>query len=199
MRVGIVDFGMGNLASVSKALERAGAESFVSDSPAGLANAEFLVLPGVGHFAAGMRNLAEKGLDEFVVDWSGSGKPLLGICLGMQLLFGQSEEGPAQGLGILAGRVIKLNGGQKIPHMGWNSIRAIGASRLFEEFNDRSFYFVHSYICTTRAPMGGAITNYGGEFVSAIHSDNVAGVQFHPEKSSSDGLGLLTRALGALG
>jgi len=196
MKVGIVDYGMGNLASVSKALEKAGAESFVSENPAELKKADFLVLPGVGHFAAGMRNLAERELDSVLAGWATAGKPLLGICLGMQLLFDESEEGPAEGLGLIPGKVIKLNGGQKIPHMGWNTINAIGGAALFEQFDGRSFYFVHSYVCTTDKPLGGALTNYGADFVSAVESENVAGVQFHPEKSSADGIALLRRTLG---
>ncbi|MGI8425897.1 MAG: imidazole glycerol phosphate synthase subunit HisH [Actinomycetota bacterium] len=196
-KVGVVDYGTGNLASVSKALERAGAECFLAQSPAELKKADFLVLPGVGHFAAGMRNLADRGLDDLLLDWATAGKPLLGICLGMQLLFDESEEGSAKGLGIIPGKVVKLNGGQKIPHMGWNSIEAIGGAELFEQFSGRSFYFVHSYVCATDKPMAGALTNYGNNFVSAVQAESVAGVQFHPEKSSADGIEMLRCALGA--
>lgn len=198
VKAGIVDYGMGNLASVSKALEKAGSESFVSDDPADLKKVSLLVLPGVGNFASGMSNLAGRGLDELVMSWSSSGKPLLGICLGMQMLFEESEEGPARGLGILPGRVEKLNGGYKVPHMGWNTIAASGGS-LFEEFDGRSFYFVHSYVCVPAAEAPQATTDYGRNFVSAIQLDNVAGVQFHPEKSSLDGIALLRRVVEVLG
>lgn len=198
VRAGIVDYGMGNLASVSKALERAGANVFLSDDPGRLGEASLLVLPGVGNLASGMANLARKGLDWFVKEWASAGKPLLGICLGMQMLFDESEEGPARGLGILAGKVQKLNGGLKVPHMGWNTIEAVGDTFL-EEFDGRSFYFVHSYVCVPDGDPAGATTEYGGRFSSAIHSGNVAGVQFHPEKSSGDGIALLARSIEELG
>lgn len=198
MTAGIVDYGMGNLASVSKALERAGAAAFVSEDAGRLAGASVLVLPGVGNFGSGMANLTRRGLDGFVKEWASSGKPLLGICLGMQMLFETSEEGDASGLGILPGRVEKLNGGLKVPHMGWNSIRADGES-LFKEFDGRSFYFVHSYICVPHGAPAGALTNYGRDFVSAVQAGNVAGMQFHPEKSSADGIALLGTVLKELG
>lgn len=194
IKAGIVDYGMGNLASVSKALEKAGAESFVSEDASRLDRSSLLVLPGVGNFGSGMSNLAKRGLDQFVQGWASSGKPLLGICLGMQMLFDESEEGPAKGLGILPGLVKRLNGGCKVPHMGWNSIKAVGDS-AFSEFDGRSFYFVHSYVCVPEGQPPGATTHYGLDFVSAIQLGNVAGVQFHPEKSSADGIRLLERSL----
>lgn len=198
VRVAIVDYGMGNLASVHKALERAGAHPFVSDDPAALAAASFLVLPGVGNFGSGMAQLERRRQDDFVRQWAGSGRPLLGICLGMQMLFESSDEGDARGLGILPGRVVRLNGGLKVPHMGWNSITAPAGS-TFSDFDGHSFYFVHSYVCVPERQTSGATTEYGGRFVSAVQWENVAGVQFHPEKSSEDGIELLRRILGALG
>lgn len=195
MRAGIADYQMGNLASVSKALEKAGAEPFVSSDRSQLQDCDLLVLPGVGNFSAGMNNLNEARLADFVVEWADSERPLFGICLGMQLLFDESEEGFSKGLGIIPGRVVKLNASVKVPHMGWNSIEAAGGSRLFGSFSGRSFYFVHSYICAPESFEAGASTTYGQSFVSAIEYGRTCGVQFHPEKSSSEGLALLNKIL----
>ncbi len=195
MKVGIVDYRMGNLASVSKALQKSGVEPLVSDQAAQLEESDLVVLPGVGNFAAGMMNLNELSLADFVIEWAGAGKPLLGICMGMQLLFDESDEGPAKGLGILPGRVEKFKPGLTIPHMGWNTLKA-GGSPVFEEAVGEYFYFVHSYYCAPdNASHVAAWTDYGGDFASAVHSGKVHGVQFHPEKSSDGGLALLAKIL----
>lgn len=195
MRVGIVDYRMGNLASVSKALHKGGDDPLVSDQPGELEECDLMVLPGVGNFAAGMMNLNELSLADFVIEWAGAGRPLLGICMGMQLLFEESDEGSAKGLGILPGRVVRFTPGLKIPHMGWNTLRA-GGSPAFRAADGRYFYFVHSYACVPENEADvAAWTDYGGEFASAVHSGRVHGVQFHPEKSSDDGLALLARIL----
>jgi glutamine amidotransferase len=196
LRAGIVDYRMGNLASVAKALERVGAESFVSGEPDRLAASDLVVLPGVGNFAAGMANLRHGGLDGFVKDWAAAGRPLLGICMGMQMFFEHSEEGDTAGLGILGGRVVKLTGDVKVPHMGWNTIA--DTSGAFREFDRRYFYFVHSYACVPEGAPA-ARTTYGVPFASAVTAGQVAGVQFHPEKSSHDGLALLGRLVAVLG
>lgn len=195
MKVGIIDYRMGNLASVSKALEAAGAEPHVSDQPAELSATDLLVLPGVGNFAAGMANLSKLDLAGYTVDWAAAGKPLLGICMGMQLFFEESDEGAAKGLGILEGRVERFDDRLKVPHMGWNTVRPVGDSPIFEDFDGRHFYFVHSYYCRPPGEYRGTRTGYGIDFCSAIHASNVVGVQFHPEKSSDDGLELLRRML----
>lgn len=195
MRAGIIDYRMGNLASVSKALEAAGAETVVSADSGELSKTDLLVLPGVGNFAAGMANLNEAQLAGYTIEWAQDGRPLLGICMGMQLLFAESDEGPAKGLGILDGRVERFDDRLKVPHMGWNTLEPVGDSPIFEEFDGRHFYFVHSYYCRPAGEHDGAQTQYGIEFCSAIHKDNVVGVQFHPEKSSDDGLELLRRIL----
>ncbi|MGH2705835.1 MAG: imidazole glycerol phosphate synthase subunit HisH [Actinomycetota bacterium] len=216
MRAGIVDYQMGNLASVSKALERVGVEAFVSPDPALLEQADLIVLPGVGNFAAGMSHLREGGQDSFVKDWAGAGRPLLGICLGMQLLFEHSAEGNTAGLGVIPGNVVRLDGPRKVPHMGWNTIRSV-ASPLFAPFEGQRFYFVHSYICIPARPVACAVTSYGEDFVSGVESGRdlpghpggrredgedfvsgvesgrIVGVQFHPEKSSAAGLAMLGR------
>lgn len=196
MKVGIIDYRMGNLASVSKAIEHAGGTVSVSDQTAELEQSDLIVLPGVGHFSHGMENLVELGLKDFLVDWAAGGKPLLGVCVGMQLLFEESDEGEAKGLGILKGRVEQFEPSLKVPHMGWNTLQPQGESQVFAEFSDRYFYFVHSYYCVpTDDNVVSARTDYGVKFASAVHDRNVYGVQFHPEKSSDDGLALYRRLL----
>jgi imidazole glycerol-phosphate synthase subunit HisH len=199
VKAGIIDYRMGNLASVSKAFEAAGAKALVSDEPSTLAASDLLVLPGVGNFAAGMGNLSALGLSDLVIDWAADGRPLFGICMGMQLLFEESDEGLAKGLGILPGRVVRLKGQVKVPHMGWNQVNPARNSELFGALAGRYFYFVHSYVCEAEDRALAALTDYGGEFVSAVESDSVYGVQFHPEKSSNDGLALLRRLIEVLG
>jgi imidazole glycerol-phosphate synthase subunit HisH len=199
VRVGIIDYRMGNLASVSKAFEKAGSEAYISDQPRRLESADLLVLPGVGNFAPGMHNLTELGLADLVTERAADGRPLLGICLGMQLFFEESDEGSAKGLGILPGRVERLQAEVKVPHMGWNTISAVGDSRLFEPFSEHYFYFVHSYVCVPDDHLAAAVTSYGVDFVSAVQQGATIGVQFHPEKSSNDGLSLLESLLEELG
>jgi glutamine amidotransferase len=192
-RAGIVDYRMGNLASVAKALEKVGTESFVSEDPEALAASDIVVLPGVGNFAAGMANLRRRGLDAFVREWAAAGRPLLGICMGMQMFLDHSEEGDTAGLGILPGKVVRLRGDVKVPHMGWNTLReTTGFLRAFE---GRYFYFVHSYACVPAEEVTAARTSYDESFASAVTAGSVIGVQFHPEKSSHDGLALLGAAL----
>ncbi|HEY8200807.1 MAG TPA: imidazole glycerol phosphate synthase subunit HisH [Actinomycetota bacterium] len=198
VRAGVIDYRMGNLASVAKALERVGAASFVSDDAAALEEADLVVLPGVGHFRAGMESLEALGLAGFLKDWAGAGRPLVGICLGMQLLFSHSEEGDVGGLGIVGGNVVLLAPGVKCPQIGWNSVSAARSSRILEPFDGRYFYFNHSYVCLPDTDVAAGRTHYEEEFVSAIHSGSVLGFQFHPEKSSRDGLALLGRALETL-
>lgn len=190
MKAGIVDYRMGNLASVGKALEHAGASAFVSDDATALAEADALVLPGVGNGASGMSNLERLGLKDFITEWTSGGEPLLGICLGMQLLFEGSEEGDTKGLGVLPGKVVRFRSGLKVPHMGWNSVSGSG---LLAPFDGRSFYFVHSYVCEPDPGIVTGRTDYGGVFASAIEAGSIIGFQFHPEKSSTDGLALIRR------
>lgn len=184
---------MGNLASVSKAFEKVGADSFVDDEPKLLEMSDLLVLPGVGNFAAGMANLKERGLDDFVKEWASSGKPLIGICLGMQLFFERSDEGDTKGLGILPGEVERFDVDLKVPHMGWNLIWAED-SRVLSPFDGDRFFFVHSYVCIPDGLVA-ATTDYGGDFASAVESGRIVGFQFHPEKSSERGLALLEQTI----
>lgn len=190
---------MGNLRSVSKALEHVGADVVITRDPATIRGAAKIVLPGVGAFRKCMDNLAHYGLVEIVREQIQSGKPFLGICLGLQLLFEESEEfGSSPGLGIFKGRVVKFDfagkhTAHKIPHMGWNQVRLTKTNPLFSDIADGTeFYFVHSYHV---APADPAIiasqTEYGYDFCSMIRSENVFACQFHPEKSQKAGLKLL--------
>jgi glutamine amidotransferase len=199
--IAIIDYGMGNLRSVQKAFEKVGFEARVTADPADLRDAEKLVLPGVGAFKDCMDNLREGGFIEPIRRHVESGRPFLGICLGLQLLFSESEEfGRHQGLGIIPGKVVRFPGDLrvagdelKVPHMGWNQIRLRQDAPLFRSVADGSaVYFVHSYYVIPDDPtVVAAVTDYGIEFCSAIRRDNVMATQFHPEKSQQVGLHIL--------
>jgi imidazole glycerol-phosphate synthase subunit HisH len=195
--VGIVDYGMGNRRSVEKALERVGARVMLTGDHDALMAADGLVVPGVGAFPAAMARLRDAGLDELIVRRAQAGTPVLGVCLGMQLLFQRSTElGGDDGLGLLPGEVVALRpeaAGLKVPHIGWNVVTMTRSSPLLEALPERcAFYHVHSFV----ARPGEAADvlgrgDYGGPFVSMVARDPVYGVQFHPEKSSTHGLALL--------
>jgi imidazole glycerol-phosphate synthase subunit HisH len=192
--IAIVDYGMGNLRSVQKALERVGASAVVTRDPAVLEAARGLVLPGVGAFGDAMVNLRLQRLLAPVLDHAESGKPLLGICLGMQLLFDQSEEmGHHPGLGLLPGRVVRFPAGDlKVPHVGWNQLRQVQPGLLDGIPEGGYAYFVHSYYTTPEEPADVlATTHYGLEFASVVGRGRIWGAQFHPEKSQEVGLRLL--------
>ena len=197
---------MGNLRSVQKSLEFVGAKVFVTHDPDLILNADSVVLPGVGSFKDCMSNLKELNLIDPIRKFIDGGKPFLGICLGLQVLFEESEEyGPVAGLGILPGKVVKFSrnisetkNGQliKVPHMGWNKIEVKKKDPLFENFDVIApyFYFVHSYYVVPKDKnMVATVTNYGIEFVSGIQYKNIYAFQFHPEKSQAMGLSLLER------
>lgn len=192
--IAIVDYGVGNLRSVQKALERMGAEAIVSSDPAVLDAAQGVVLPGVGAFGDGMHNLRARGLVAPVLRQVEQGKPFLGICLGMQLLFEESEEmGHHQGLALLPGRVVRFVESElKVPHIGWNQLWVHGDG-LLEGIADGAYaYFVHSYYPVPEEPGDVlATTEYGVEFASVVARGMVFGAQFHPEKSQDVGLRLL--------
>jgi glutamine amidotransferase len=193
--IGIVDYGMGNRRSVEKALEHIGARAAVTNDHADLRAADGLVVPGVGAFPRAMRNLRDLGLDELVVERVEEGLPVLGICLGMQMLFDESAElGGAAGLGLLPGRVEHLQAGDlKIPHIGWNLVRFERSSPLTAGLPEAcAFYHVHTFAPVAAEP-GDVLgrSEYGVPFVSAVARDPLFGVQFHPEKSSTHGLRLL--------
>jgi glutamine amidotransferase len=195
--VAVVDYGMGNRRSVEKALEHVGARALITRETAALEEADALVVPGVGAFPHGMRNLIELGLDERIRAAAAAGKPVLGICLGMQLLFERSQEHEVtDGLGLLAGEVSLLDGGGlRIPHIGWNDVRFERPSPLTAGLPTEScaFYHVHSLAARPEDPADViATTEYGERFATVVSHGNVFGVQFHPEKSSRDGLALLS-------
>jgi glutamine amidotransferase len=195
-RIGVIDYGMGNRRSVEKALERAGAHAPITADLDELGGCDGLVLPGVGAFPLAMRNLRELGLIEPIREWVGGGTPLLGICLGMQLLFDRSEElEPTDGLGLLPGEVTRLrSGGLRIPHIGWNEVRFDRRSPLTEGLprTGCAFYHVHSLAARPRRPEDVVgTTEYGERFATIVGHRTVSGVQFHPEKSSGDGITLL--------
>lgn len=199
--VTIVDSGICNLGSIARALERAGAAVKVATGPLEAGGADRLVLPGVGSFPAGMKSLHERGLVSAVKEFAATGRPLLGICLGMQLLFELGEEfTPTQGLGLIPGRVRQLRApGLAVPHMGWNNIRATRPDPLLEGLGDEPyFYFVHSFICepADSADVLGE-TEYGETFCSAVRRGNIWGVQAHPEKSQLCGARLIGNFLKA--
>ena len=195
-RIGVVDYGMGNRRSVEKALERVGAEVWLTSDHEILGACDGLVVPGVGAFPRGMERLAELGLDQLLHEQSTVAKPILGICLGMQLLFDSSVEAkPAAGLGLIPGEVIPLRThGLRLPHIGWNEVRFEQASALTAALpgDGRPFYHVHSY--TVRPAASDDIvgtSEYGERFATIVAHGSIFGVQFHPEKSSTDGLALL--------
>ena len=186
----IVDYDAGNLRSVQRALERFGARVEITSSPNRIPSADGLVVPGQGACDSSMRRLRERGLIDPIRDYISSGRPFLGVCLGLQLLLDTSEEGAAPCLGVIPGTCKRLPGGRKIPHMGWNQVSWKGDHPVFEGVADNShFYFVHSYYADPedRSVVVGT-TDYGVEFCSAAAWDSVVAVQFHPEKSGSVGL-----------
>lgn len=194
MMIAIIDYGMGNLYSVEKAFARLGARVVVTSEAKAIAQADKVVLPGVGAFGDCMKNLHSSGLIPVIESVIAGGKPFLGICLGLQLLFEGSEEDPGvDGLGIFAGQVRKITAPDlKIPHMGWNSLAFQQASPLFKGVDAGSYvYFVHSYHAVPEADIVTAVADYGQTVTAAVGRDNVQAVQFHPEKSSSVGLSIL--------
>ena len=190
----IVDYGMGNLRNVLRACREIGAEAAVSSDSAILSKVDAMILPGVGAFGEAMRRIESLGLRKVILDHATNGKPLLGVCLGMQILYAESEESPGvEGFGLVAGRVRRFTGPLKVPHIGWNDVQPTGNSSLFEGAQDSAvFYFDHSYY-VERTPETTAVTSYGTEFAASMQSGTISGVQFHPEKSQTAGLGLLRR------
>lgn len=191
--IAIVDYGVGNLRSAQKALEYAGAEVAITKELGVIEKARGIVLPGVGAFKSGMEQIAH--LKPLILESAAAGKPLLGICLGMQMLFDESEEGGLiKGLGLIPGRVVKFNcKGLKIPHMGWNKLNIKQKHGFLKdlESEDLYVYFVHSYHALTPEEFIVATSSYGVEFPAIVTRDNIIGTQFHPEKSGSVGLKMI--------
>ena len=192
--ISIVDYGVGNLSNVERALRRAGArEVCITDRRDPILSSRAVVLPGVGHFGHCATELAARGLDRTIREARDARIPLLGLCVGMQLLFESSEEdGTARGLGLLAGTVRRLTGRVRVPHTGWNEVRQRRAHPWMSEVPVAAhFYFVHAYAPDASAPSVIATTDHGGDFGSVVGGDGILGVQFHPEKSSTMGTRLL--------
>lgn len=200
--IAIIDYGMGNLYSVTKALEKMGAPTRIVARAAELTGDErALVLPGVGAFGKGMEQLRRRGFVEAIPGFVATGKPFVGICLGLQLLFEQSVEmGEYRGLGLFPGRVVRFSGDLVVPHMGWNQVNPVQAVPLLAGVEPGSYaYFVHSYYALPADPaLVWATTSYGVEFASVVGRDNVMGLQFHPEKSQSVGLRILRNLVASL-
>jgi glutamine amidotransferase len=194
--IAIIDYQMGNLRSVQKAFERMGHEAVITSDPRDLEKADRVVLPGVGAFEDAIAELHRRSFVEPIKDFVASGKPFLGVCLGMQLLFDVSYEGGQwQGLGILPGQVVRfeLPAEYKVPHMGWNGCEVVRrAPALADTANGTHFYFVHSYHCVpSDESIVSLVAHYQRPFVAAVWKDNLFATQFHPEKSQADGLQLL--------
>lgn len=194
--IAIIDYGAGNLSSVKKALDYLGAESEITDDKEKIFSATHIILPGVGSFGDAMMSMQKKGLTEAVKESAVSGKPFLGICLGLQLLFESSDESPdVKGLGILNGKIVTIpkENGLKVPHIGWNSISLRQKGGIFKDLRDESyFYFVHSYYLKgADNDAVAATTQYGVEIECAVQKGNLCATQFHPEKSGEAGLKLL--------
>ncbi len=187
----IFDYGVGNLFSLKVALEKVGIQGKIGSSAKQLKNADAIILPGVGNFSAALRKLHE--VKKEILDQVQLGIPILGICLGLQLFFQDSEEGPGNGLTLFKGKTVRLPGFVKVPHMGWNTLKILKQNRLLEGIEDNSYvYFVHSlYTVPLDKDLICAQTDYGTTFPSAIAKENVFGTQFHPEKSGEIGLRIL--------
>ena len=191
--VAVIDYDAGNTLSVTRALEKAGARINLTSDPEEVAGADAVVLPGVGAFGDCMRKLRDRGMDEACLAAYRSGKPFLGVCVGLQVLFEGSEESPdVEGLGILSGRVVRFDIGDfKVPHMGWNELEVMRNHPVLDGLSGEAFYFVHSYHPEPEKPadlLG--VADYGGAFCAAAGRENLVAVQFHPEKSSRAGLAL---------
>ncbi|HKP80832.1 MAG TPA: imidazole glycerol phosphate synthase subunit HisH [Pyrinomonadaceae bacterium] len=194
MTVAIIDYGVGNLRSVEKAFAATGCDAIISGDESVLRAAQKLVLPGVGAFAACMKALKERGFDRLVCERARGGAPLLGVCVGMQLLFDESDEfGSTPGLGLLCGSVRRFANDLVVPHVGWNRIHQKQRHALFEGIEDGSFcYFVHSFYCQPQdETVVTGETDYSGRYASVVAQEHICGVQFHPEKSQDVGLRML--------
>lgn len=192
--IAIVDYGMGNLKSVEKGFKKIGIDASVTSNPRVVNDAKAIVLPGVGAFKDCIKNLSDLSLTESVITSINKGKPFLGICLGLQVLFSESEEfGTCKGLDIFRGKVVRFQEGLKVPHMGWNTVKIINRPPILSEMEDNAFfYFVHSfYVVPEDKEIIAATTDYGTTFTSMVWKDNVFATQFHPEKSQELGLKVL--------
>ena len=195
--VTVVDYRTSNLLSITKAMQKVGANVKLTNEPEEIAGADKLVLPGVGAFGAAIRNMDSLGIKQAIVEFGKSGKSMIGICLGMQLLFSVSFElGINDGLNLIPGDVVAFDSSMKVPHMGWNKVEFTKPSRLFRDLEGGQYaYFVHSYYAKPDDKYIAGVTEYGVRFPAIVENGNVFGIQFHPEKSQSLGLTLLENFL----
>jgi imidazole glycerol-phosphate synthase subunit HisH len=197
--IAVIDYGAGNLRSIRRALESAGATVVVTDDPDLVVHADAVVLPGVGNAGHSVERIRQMGMDRAMYRAVDAGKPFLGICVGMQVLFEDQEEGGVPGLGLLPGRVRSLTGPVKVPHIGWNRSRVVRGGPAGEPGDEHFYYFVHSYVAEPADAADIAATaHYGEEFASVVVRDNVWGTQFHPEKSGTDGVAFVRRFVAQL-
>lgn len=190
--IAIADYGIGNLRSVQKAFNKIGYDAVITGDKTLIESASHIVLPGVGAFADAINLLRTTGLDKVIIDQAKNGKPILGICLGMQLLFeSSSESGVHDGLGLIKGKITRFDIDLKVPQVGWNSVKVAKLSKILNNVDGEYFYFVHSFCAAEINEETCGITDYGVEFTSAVENANVFGVQFHPEKSGESGLKIL--------
>lgn len=190
--IAIADYGIGNLRSVQKAFNKLGYDAIITGDKAVIGSASHVVLPGVGAFADAINLLRISGLDKIIIAEAKKGKPILGICLGMQLLFeSSSESGFHEGLGLIKGKITRFNIDLKVPQVGWNSVKVAKSSKILNNVDGEYFYFVHSFCAADINDETCGITDYSVEFTSAVEKNNIFGVQFHPEKSGESGLKIL--------
>jgi imidazole glycerol-phosphate synthase subunit HisH len=191
--IAVIDYGMGNLRSVTNAFSTLGVEIAITKDPDTIRNARALVLPGVGAFGKCIENLQKYALFDLIKEQIAEGKPYLGICLGMQILLESSEEAPGtKGMGVIKGSVVRFRGAMKIPHMGWNNVEIVRPGAIFDSIPSGSyFYFVHSYYPHPTEDVAATMTEYGVKFASSVQKGNIFASQFHPEKSQRIGLQLL--------
>ena len=195
--IGVIDYGAGNLKSVANALDRLGRNYRICSEMKHLADVDSLVLPGVGQFASAMRQLSANGLIDGLRDWGGEGRPIVGICLGLQILFATSDEAPGvPGLGLIPGRIVRLDA-VKVPHMGWNRLRVVRETEWLTEAEMQHFYFAHGYAAEPESSEHvSAVTDIDGKDIpAAIECGAIRAVQFHPEKSAEAGAAVLERML----
>lgn len=193
MKIAIADYGAGNVRSVAAALERAGAEPFLTVDPGAVLEAPLALVAGVGHVESAARGLAATGLDDALRERAAAGRPVFGICVGMQLLFEESDEG-GRGLGLLPGPVRRLRA-RRVPHMGWNELAVTNGSRLLAGLDAADVYFAHSYVAEPGSTVIAATTDHEGPIAVAVELGAVGGVQFHPERSAAAGALLLRNLL----
>jgi imidazole glycerol-phosphate synthase subunit HisH len=195
--LGIIDTGIANLNSMKNICAKAGWKAIVLQSPEKLADCSRVILPGIGSWDAGVKSLHKSGMFDAILSYAKLGRPMLGVCLGMQLLLDESEEGTLPGLGLVSGKCVKFNKEivTHVTHMGWNTVRVLKKETFFPQGDEQRFYFVHSYKCVVSKEDSVFETTYGEPFTSGFQRNHIAGVQFHPEKSHKFGLEILIRFL----